>query len=63
MGRNFKSDIMNRDNSSTEQISELRDSGVGTLSYKPLEKLKIFISPDKSIFLVFSGVSLLWVCW
>ena len=53
IGKKFKSDIMNHDNRSTEQISELRDSGVETLSYKPLKKPKTLISPDKTISLVF----------
>jgi len=50
--KKLKGEIMNDNSSTIYQISDLKDSGVDVLSYKPLKKPKIIISPNKCISLV-----------
>jgi hypothetical protein len=52
IGKKLKSEIMNDNSSTVYQNNDLNDIGVDVLSYKPLKKPKILISPDKSISLV-----------
>jgi len=50
--KKIKCESMSNYGSENEQISDLTCMGVNILSLKPIEKLRILISPDKTISLV-----------